>query len=120
MRLHAIAIVLSLAAVPARLYHPVTIQDLAAGKVRHTHVEVSGFVTYQTMEVDGDRHVRICDSPKVRSMNRVHCVVGECLPWRPCPAPKIGENVKARGIRRHDDENGHKWEEVHPLEWWSW
>lgn len=38
----------------------------------------------------------------------------------PCPPVKLGQKVATRGIRRHDDENGHKWEEVHPLEWWSW
>lgn len=112
--------VFSLAASPVRLYHPVTIQDLAAGKVRQTHVEVTGFPAYTKMEADGDRHTALCDSPAVKTMDRKRCVVLECVPWHPCPAPKLGENVKARGIRRHDDENGHKWEEVHPLEWWSW
>lgn len=111
---------LFLAAVPVRLYHPVTIADLVAGKVRQTHVEVRGFPAYTKMEADGDRHTALCDSPIIKTMDRKHCVVLECVPWRPCPAPKVGLEVMGRGIQRFDKENGHGWTELHPLEWWSW
>lgn len=111
---------LTLAAAPVRNYHSTTIADLISGRVVRTHVELSGFVTYQTMEDDGDRHIRICDSAAVKAMDRARCVVLECVPWRPCAAPKLGEKVMVRGIVRFDRENGHGWWELHPLEFWSW
>lgn len=107
--------------IPAeRVYHQVTVASLAGGKVRQTHVEVEGFVTYVRTEPDGDLHIRLCDSPKVQGMNREHCIVAECIPALPCPAPSVGQKVAVHGISRWDRENGHNWAEVHPIEKGFW
>lgn len=98
-----------------RSYHEVTIAALAAGHVRHTHVVVEGYVSYVRFEEDGDLHIRLCDAPDVKGMNRHRCVIAECIPELPCPPPDIGSKVAVAGIGRFDRENGHKWGEIHPV-----
>jgi len=104
----------------SRPYHRVKICDLAAGKVRWTHVEVEGYATYIRTEADGDLHIRICDSPKVTVMDRSRCVVAECIPKMPCPPPDKGSKVAVHGIKRFDNERGHMWAEIHPVEEGFW
>jgi len=99
-----------------RPYHQVPLDDLALGKVRQTHVEVRGFVTYELREEDGDLHIRICDSLAYLGMDRSHCIVAECIPELPCEKPPAASRVIVQGISRFDHENGHKWYEVHPVE----
>jgi hypothetical protein len=114
----------------ARTYRHVNIAALAAGKVRATHVEIAGTVTFVKREADGDLHVRVCDSPRVNGMDRQHCVVAEIIPTlRPllfcpdgtaCSVPKWelaiykGQSLTFRGISRRDPDHG--WYEVHPVE----
>ena len=109
-----IALILAIAL--SRPYHPVALVDLALGKVRQTHVQTEGYVTYIAHEADGDLHIRICDSPEVKEMTRTRCIVAECIPALPCAQPKIGAHVHVQGISRFDKENGHRWNELHPLE----
>lgn len=104
------------AAVVSRPYHVVALADLALGKVRQTHVQVEGFVTYTTVEADGDLHIRLCDSAEVKGMARDRCIVAECIPELPCEKPPLGARVAVEGVSRFDKENGHKWSEVHPVE----
>ena len=105
---------------PERHYHAVAIPSLAGGHVRATHVEVEGYVTYVRTEADGDLHIRLCDSPRVKGMNRLRCIVAECIPAMPCPAPDLGQKVAVHGISRYDHERGHQWFEVHPVERGFW
>jgi hypothetical protein len=104
-------------------FHPVTIRSMAKDnpaewKAVHTHVEVEGWVTYKAREDDGDIHIRLCDSPTLKGMDRKHCIVLEVIPALPLPAPRIGEHIRARGIARFDAEMpGHHWFEVHPVLW---
>lgn len=100
---------------PDRQYHQVELRALAAGKVRRTHVLVEGYVAFVKIEEDGDRHIRLCDSASVTTMDRKRCVVLECIPELPCPAPKVGDHIAVAGISRFDPENGHRWYELHPV-----
>ncbi|MBZ5702115.1 MAG: hypothetical protein LAN84_09730 [Acidobacteriia bacterium] len=106
----------------ARVYHPVTIAQMAADNPAkwahvHTHVEITGWATFVKLEADSDIHIRICDSAAIKTMDRTRCVVAECIPEIPCAAPRVGQRVKVRGIYRFDAENRmHNWAEIHPVE----
>jgi hypothetical protein len=88
-----------------RRFWPVSTRDL--GTTSHTHVEVSGVVTYRRKEDDGDAHIRICDAGI--------CIVAECIPElpEPCVGVRKGDTVTVRGISRYDKQHG--WAEVHPV-----
>ena len=93
-----------------RLYHPETIDSFATS--HRTHVSVSGQVTYVRREADGDIHFRISD-------DHHHFIVCEIVPYLPLPAPRRGSRVRVRGIRRFDDDAGHLWWELNPVEQWE-
>jgi len=94
---------------PARTYWPVTVDELAAGTVKHTHVQVTGRVRLVRHEDDGDLHVKLTG---VRGF-----IVAECIPALPCQPPPLGARITVRGIARFDGE--HHWYEVHPVEAWQ-
>ena len=93
----------------ARRYWPVTVDELARGRVRHTHVVVTGRVRRVHRERDGDLHVKLTGQ-------RLYIVL-ECIPRLPCDPPTVGERIRAWGIARYDFE--HQWWELHPLERWE-
>ena len=105
----------------AILWHVITVGHLAQAQPNHwssemaTHLELTGYVTYEKHEDDGDLHLRICDSADVVGMDRQHCIVAECIPALPCKRPPLGKPVRVRGISRFDDEAGHGWWELHPV-----
>jgi hypothetical protein len=101
-------------AAPKRQYFPVAPSAMAHNF--HTHVRVTGVVTYVQRESDGDRHFTVCE-PGTKKFTRAACIVAECIPALPCAVPKVGEKVTVYGIARFDGE--HKWAEVHPVEKWS-
>lgn len=90
-----------------RTYWPVTIAQLASGKVKHTHVAVTGRVVLVKHERDGDTHLRLRD-------DSLRFIVAECIPALRCPVPALGNVVTVQGISRYDGE--HRWWEVHPVE----
>ncbi len=105
-----------------RAYAALTISELVGEdpnrwteKMR-THVAVSGFVTRAGREETGDIAIRICDNPKVESMDRAHCIMAKCIPKLPCEVPRIGKPITVRGISRYDAGIGHHWWEIHPVE----
>lgn len=115
----SLAVILSLlfAGEGKRSYWPTTIAAMTgAGPVR-THIQVEGFVTYVKKEADGDVHIRLCDTPSVKGMDRARCIVAECIPLLPCQSPKKGKHLRVKGIYRFDGERGHKWAEIHPAEY---
>lgn len=102
--------ILLLLATVVRLYHPETVASVPTS--RHTHIEVCGTVTLAKWEADGDRHIRVSDSDN-------KFIVAEIVPYHPLsPMPKLGQHVCVDGIRRFDNEAGHGWWEVHPVEKW--
>lgn len=113
-----------------RPYHVETIASMPT--CRHTHVAVTGRVILVRKEADGDIHIRISDDGK-------RFVVGEIIPTLmrverpfanarnvapqdqttyalPIQPPKLNECVELRGIRRFDNEAGHGFWEIHPIE----
>ena len=113
MRIVALIVALVAIAPPRerpRLYHPETIDSIAAS--RHTHVSVTGRVTLVRHEADGDVHIRLTDE-------HGHFIVAEIVPYHPLAAPGLGTIITVKGIRREDNEAGHGWWEVHPVEQWD-
>jgi membrane-associated phospholipid phosphatase len=94
----------------ARLYHPTSIDTLAAGRWRPTRARVYGQVTYVNRELDGDIHI-VLKAPDGAF------VVLEIIPELPIPAPHDDDRITAWGIVRHDGL--HNWWELHPLIGWA-
>lgn len=103
-----LAAVLALAL--SRPYHLETVDSLRAS--RHTHVQVAGVVTLVRHERDGDWHLVLRDV-------HGHFVVAEIVPYHPLPRPLVGQRIVVFGIRRIDNEAGHGWPEIHPVEKWE-
>jgi hypothetical protein len=102
----ALTLVLLTGSMAARSWQIVSLVNLAAGKVKATHIAVTGTVTLVKHEADGDLHIRLNEGAAF--------IVAECIPELPCVAPKLGQRVQVRGISRFDAEHG--WYEVHPVE----
>ena len=94
-----------------RTYWNVPLDTLAIGHPKHTHVAVTGTVTYTRLEDDGDLHIRLT-SPSGAF------IIAECIPELPCARPSLGRVITVRGISRRDSEHG--WWECHPVESWSY
>jgi hypothetical protein len=77
---------------------------------------VSGFVTQVAKGDDGDTNIRICENPKIESMDRARCIVAKCIPKLPCDLPQIGKPITVKGITRYDAKVGTHWWEIHPVE----
>lgn len=101
-----------------RYYWPTNLTTYAQQGTSHTHIQLSGYVTYVASESDGDYHIRVCDSPSITGMDVNHCVIGECVPALPCSHPSVGRQLHLKGVSRLDSE--HHWMEVHPVEQWSY
>jgi hypothetical protein len=91
-----------------RTYWPVTVEQLAAGTVKHTHVRVTGRVKLVRHEGDGDLHIQLTGVTAF--------IVAECIPALPCTPPPLNARITVEGISRVDGE--HHWWEVHPVERW--
>ena len=115
------ALILMISALPcfsaedgARIYHPMTITDLASsapGADIPTHIDIAGLVTLSKHEADGDHHLRICEDAFCKFF-----LVAECPPFlsAPCLNVRKGQWVRIKGISRYDGH--HKWHEIHPIE----
>jgi hypothetical protein len=110
MRLMAwllLSVLLAKAAEAQRTFWPVSIDSMAVGRYRHTHVAVTGRVAYTAKEEDGDVHIKLVSAKGA-------FIIAECIPELPCVLPKAGTIVTVKGISRRDPE--HLWYEVHPVE----
>jgi hypothetical protein len=95
-----------------RVYGQVSIDDLAAGKVKASHARVYGKITYiHKYEPDGDIHMEI------RAPDDAFVVL-EVPPEFPLQTlPSKGQMITAWGIVRKDGL--HQWWELHPLVGWA-
>lgn len=100
-----------------RFFWPIDTLTYAQKGTVHTHIAVTGYVTYTALEDDGDLHIRLCDSPSVVGMDKTRCIIAECIPALPCTRPAKGNKIVVRGISRRDPEHG--WNETHPVESWE-
>lgn len=92
-------------------YWIVSLDSLAIGHVRHTHIETRGQVAYTRLEDDGDLHIRLANP-----LDSTHFFIAECIPRMPCTRPRAGADIIIRGIFRRDPE--HSWYEIHPVDSW--
>lgn len=93
-----------------RTYWVMSVDTLATGHLKHTHVQVTDSVAYAVGEGDGDVHIKL----QSRSGK---FIIAECIPKLPCLKPKAGTRITVYGITRWDPE--HQWAEVHPVEDWK-
>jgi membrane-associated phospholipid phosphatase len=94
-----------------RIYRQVSIDDLAAGKIKATHARVYGTISdVHAYEPDGDVHMEI------RAPDDAFVVL-EVPPEFPLASlPSKGEQITVWGIVRHDGL--HNWWELHPVVGW--
>lgn len=102
-----IALLLALAL--SRPYHHATIDEMPS--VHRTHVQVVGRVVSLRIEPDGDLHIKVVDP-------HGHFVIAEIPYGSPLERPVVGTSIVVFGIRRFDDDYGHGFWEVHPVERW--
>lgn len=103
---------MNLAILLLRYYWPVSVLVLASGSFKHTHVQVTGIVSYTVAtESDGDTHIKLVS---IYPDSTHAFIIAECIPKLPCRHPKTGDTITVRGISRYDPE--HHWYEVHPVE----
>ena len=107
---------------PKNIYAELTIGELVSEDANRwsdkmaTRAAVGGFVTQITKGDDGDTDIRICENPKIESMDRARCIVAKCIPKLPCDVPQIGRPITVKGITRYDAKVGTHWWEIHPIE----
>ena len=85
------------------------VSTIASGSFTATHAAAAGQVTQVTRELDGDIHIRLESAGAF--------IVLEIIPELPMSPPRIGEDITAWGIVRHDGL--HNWWELHPLIGWA-
>jgi hypothetical protein len=104
------------------VYAELTIGELVAEDATRwsdkmaSRVAIGGFVTQITKGEDGDTDIRVCENPKIDSMDRARCIVAKCIPKLPCDVPQIGKPITVKGITRYDAKIGNHWWEIHPIE----
>jgi hypothetical protein len=107
---------------PRALYAELTIGELVTEDANRwsdkmsTRAAIGGFVTQVAKGDDGDTDIRICENPKIESMDRARCIVAKCIPKLPCDLPPVGHPITVRGITRYDAKVGTHWWEIHPVE----
>jgi hypothetical protein len=107
---------------PRNLYADLTIGELVTEDANRwsdkmsTRAAIGGFVTQVAKGDDGDTDIRICENPKIESMDRARCIVAKCIPKLPCDLPPIGHPITVKGITRYDAKVGTHWWEIHPVE----
>jgi len=121
----ALFAVSAFAAIP---YVPVSITGITnsppGGPWRfNTHASVTGYILDWQLHpnVDGDRHIVVCDSPNLvitksgYAPDVQHCIVAETVPYMPCSRiATFPYKTTLYGIVRFDAE--HDWWELHPVE----
>ena len=89
----------------------------------NTHAAVTGYILDWQLHanVDGDRHIVVCDSPNFvitksgYAPDVQHCLVAETVPYMPCSRiATFPYQTTLYGIVRFDAE--HNWWELHPVE----
>ncbi len=110
MKASIIILLAAMCAITTRTYWMIDATEFATVGSPHTHVSVSGWVTYVRCEDDGDVHLRIVPAQGTTAPS----FIAECIPSMPCTRPAIGAHIKVNGISRRDPE--HQWWEIHPVE----
>lgn len=117
MKLAIIAILAAIVQQPqseGRRYWYVSIDSVAAGRVAHTHISVTGKIVLKHWEADGDLHLRLAGLHSFIVAECIPTSCGNCKSLEAAGMFNLGKRVRILGIQRYDAE--HKWYEVHPVE----
>jgi hypothetical protein len=107
---------------PKVLYSELTISELVAEDANRwsdkmsSRAAIGGFVTQVSKADDGDTDIRVCENPKIDSMDRGRCIIAKCIPKIPCDLPPVGHPITVKGITRYDAKVGTHWWEIQPVE----
>jgi hypothetical protein len=90
-------------------FHEVSISDIGSNK--KPHVVAEGFVSEVRIDHDGDLTFRLVEDLERREPFIV-CEIIEPIRLDP---PSVGSRVRVYGVSRYDDQENHRWHEVHPV-----
>ena len=90
-------------------YHEVTISNIANNT--KPHVVAEGYVTEVRIDKDGDLTFRLVEDLHQREP----FIVCEIIEPIRLEAPSVGSRVRVYGVSRYDDQENHRWHEVHPV-----
>jgi hypothetical protein len=90
-------------------YHEVSIANISTNT--KPHVVAEGYVTEVRIDKDGDLTFRLVEDLQQREPFIV-CEIIEPIRLEP---PSVGSRVRVYGVSRYDDQENHRWHEVHPV-----
>lgn len=90
-------------------FHEVSISNI--GENTKPHVVAEGYVSEVRIDKDGDLTFRL-----VEDLGRGEpFIVCEIIEPIRLEAPSVGSRVRVYGVSRYDDQENHRWHEVHPV-----
>lgn len=90
-------------------YHEVSISNISSNT--KPHVVAEGYVTEVRIDKDGDLTFRLVEDLQQREP----FIVCEIIEPIRLEAPSVGSRVRVYGVSRYDDQEDHRWHEVHPV-----
>lgn len=90
-------------------YHEVSISNISSNT--KPHVVAEGYVTEVRIDKDGDLTFRLVEDLQQREP----FIVCEIIEPIRLEAPSVGSRVRVYGVSRYDDQENHRWHEVHPV-----
>jgi len=90
-------------------FHEVSIADISSNT--KPHVVAEGFVSEVRIDHDGDLTFRLVENLQQREPFIV-CEIIDPIRLDP---PSVGSRVRVYGVSRYDDQENHRWHEVHPV-----
>ena len=90
-------------------YHEVSIANISSNT--KPHVVAEGYVSEVRIDKDGDLTFRLVEDLQQREP----FIVCEIIEPIRLEAPSVGSRVRVYGVSRYDDQENHRWHEVHPV-----
>jgi len=90
-------------------FHEVSISNISANT--KPHVVAEGYVSEVRIDKDGDLTFRLVEDLQ----RREPFIVCEIIEPIRLEAPSVGSRVRVYGVSRYDDQENHRWHEVHPV-----
>jgi hypothetical protein len=90
-------------------FHEVSISNIGANT--KPHVVAEGYVSEVRIDKDGDLTFRLVEDLQ-RGEPFIVCEIIEPIRLE---APSVGSRVRVYGVSRYDDQENHRWHEVHPV-----
>ncbi|HJQ68619.1 MAG TPA: hypothetical protein VKA70_06590 [Blastocatellia bacterium] len=90
-------------------FHEVSISNISTNT--KPHVVAEGFVSEVRIDRDGDLTFRLVEDLE-QGEPFIVCEIIEPIRLE---APSVGSRVRVYGVSRYDDQENHRWHEVHPV-----